>query len=267
MIARKTWREVRWMALVYTIILGLMLVPAMILWPDVYDDLRRGSALLSTVMKLDFLKGAAEGMRDADEQAAFLNWMGVQMFFKGTNVAGIACAILLGTGLIARERENHTLEFLLSRRVGRSRVLWNKFWVISICLAVPVYLTSWMAIPIAESLDYELPFAEVTQAATHASLFLVFMLALCTVFTVWCRYQVHVAFWIGGIVILSLSMFFVPVIKDFSIFKLSDYEVYNPVLAGNMDWPTMIGDYTLWVVLATIGCYVVADRIFQRAEL
>jgi len=264
-ISRKTWREARWMTLVYTLILMVLLIPAILLWDDLYDDLQRGSAILKTFTS--FFKEAFEGMRDPNEIIAFRNYMAVQMFFKGSNVAGIACAILLGTGLIARERENHTLEFLLARRVSRSAILWRKFWVVALCVSVPVYVTSWAALPIVASIDQELTFAAVTQAATHASLFLILILALCTVFSTFCRYQVHVAFWIGGIVIVNVSLFFVPIFKDYNLIKLSDWGVYNPILVGNMSWGTMFMDYTLWVLLGTVACYVVADQIFRRTDL
>ena len=40
MIARKTWREVRGMTVAYTLLLELLLIPAILLWPD----LRRAGA-------------------------------------------------------------------------------------------------------------------------------------------------------------------------------------------------------------------------------
>ena len=39
MIAGKTWREIRVMALVYLLILELLAVPVILLWPDLYNDL------------------------------------------------------------------------------------------------------------------------------------------------------------------------------------------------------------------------------------
>jgi hypothetical protein len=42
-IAGKTWREVRWMALAYLVILEALCVPVLLLWPDIYEDLQRST--------------------------------------------------------------------------------------------------------------------------------------------------------------------------------------------------------------------------------
>ena len=83
--------------------------------------------------------------RDLD--AAYGAYMAIQMYFKAINIIGVACACLFGTALIARERENQTLEFLLSRPVSRSRALFAKFAVCSAAIVVPIFITSWTAIP------------------------------------------------------------------------------------------------------------------------
>ena len=45
MIANKTWREIRVMALVYLLILELLMGPVILLWPDFYGDLQRSTML------------------------------------------------------------------------------------------------------------------------------------------------------------------------------------------------------------------------------
>lgn len=266
MIALKTWREVRGMALVYTLILELMLIPAILLWPDLYADLERPSALLQSI-PFDFFRRAVDGMRDPDMDTAFLNYMALQMFFKGVNVAGIACAVLLCTGLVARERENATLEFLMGRPVSRSRILWSKSWVTMLCLVVPVFLTSWSAIAWSDHIGFHLPFYEVTLASLHSSVFLLLVAALTVLFSVICRVQAHVAFWVGGIVILQLAMFFIPDIRHFSIFRLSDFDVYGPLMAGNTRLADLFRSKTLWLLLGAAGVYGIALQVFRRSDL
>ena len=252
------------MALVYLLILEMMLVPAVLLWPTLYEDLQR-SSLLSSLP--GFLQRMANSMRDSDEGFAFRSYMAVQMFFKGVNVAGIACSVLLGTALVARERENQTLEFLLARPISRARILWSKYWVTAVAILIPIYLSSWSAIPLARHIGWNLPFAEVTLGAFHSSIFVLLFLTFTTLFSVLCRNQVHVAFIVGGFTIVQVSVYFIQTIRVASLFRLSDFDVYGPILAGNVYFGQLFWDKTVWLLVVVVLLYATTDRIFRRADL
>jgi ABC-2 type transport system permease protein len=265
MIARKTWREVRGMTIAYALILELLLVPAILLWPD----LRRAGSALGEIIPAEFLRDIFREVMSPDDDGAYLAYMAVQMFFKGVNIVGVAAAVLMGTGLIARERENQTLEFLLARPVSRSRILWGKFWVVALAVVVPIFLTSWSAIPLSRipSVDHDLPFAAVTIAAFHNACFVVAILALTTLFSVIARSQVHTAFWIGAVIIVQVAIYFVQEIRVVSAFRLSDFDVYGPVMAGNRGFADLFAGMTLWLLLGTALIYLAADRTFRRISL
>ncbi len=264
MIALKTWREIRLMALVYLIILELMLVPAVLLWPTLYEDLQR-STLLSSVP--GFLQNMVNSMRDSNESLAFRSYMAVQMFFKGVNVAGIACGVLLGTAMIARERENQTLEFLLARPISRSRILWSKYWVTAVAVVIPIYVSSWSAIPLSNSIGWHLPFGAVTLGALHSSAFVLMFFTLTCLFSVVCRNQVHVAFIVGGLTIVQVCVYFIQTVRKASLFRLSDFDVYGPILAGDLRLGQLFWDKTAWILVVTILLYGTADRILARTDL
>jgi ABC-2 type transport system permease protein len=261
MIAAKTWREIRWMAIAYTLILEALLIPAILLWPT----LRNEAAALGRIIPIQTFKQMFADI-SSDTDAAYGAYMAVQMFFKGTNIVGIACAVLLGTGMIARERENQTLEFLLARPVSRSRVLAGKFLVCAAAVAVPIWLTSWSAIPLSRAIGEQLSFAAVTVAATHAALFVLGFLALTCICSVLSRTQVHAAFAIGAFVIVQVAIYFIQEIRVASIFMQSDYAIYGPVMAGNLPFVELLWRSTLWIVAAAAACYAVADRLFRRIE-
>lgn len=263
MIARKTWREVRLMALVYTCVLQLMLTPAILLWPE----LQEGIAVIGKAIPMRMFKDMFAAMTDDNIDKAFRAYAAVQLFFKGTNVVGIACAVLLGTGLIARERENHTLEFLLARPVSRSRMLWAKTWPVALCLVIPIFLTTWTAIPLAHAIDRELPFWELTACALYACLFVLFFFGLTLLASVICRTQVHVAALVGAVVILQLGLLFLPTVHVASIFHLSDFNVYGPLLAGTLRLPELLLHSGVWLCLGTLLLYLAADRALRRVEL
>jgi hypothetical protein len=269
-IAGKTWREVRVMALVYLLILELLAVPVILLWPDIYADLQRSTLLRN--MGVDWLKRIGEGVSDRDGDIAYTNWAAVMLFFRSTNLVGIAAAVLLGTGLFAREREASTFEFLLARPVSRASVLWQKVWPCALCVTVPIYLVSASAVFWSRCIDYDLPWWELFLASTHAAVFVLCFLVFTTWVSIQSRVQAHVAFWVGGLTILQIGIYLTQRLRQWSLFRLADFEWYGPILTGNtkaraMFDPTAGPAWTTWLALATCGCYALALRTLRRAEL
>ena len=265
MIAGKTWREVRGMGIAYCLLLELLLVPAILLWPDV----KLGLSAIMKMMPMAVLRDMFERMTDSNEEVAYRAYLSVQVFFKGVNIVSIAAAVLLGTGMIARERENQTLEFLVSRPISRSRILWSKFWVVALVIVVPIFVTSWTVIPLSRvpTVDFEISLASILVCSVHASVFVLAVLAVTTLCSVLARSQVLSAFWIGAFVILQATIYFVQGIRVVSVFRLADFYVYGPVMAGNVSAATLFLDKTIWVALFGITCYFVADRAFRRVNL
>jgi ABC-type transport system involved in multi-copper enzyme maturation permease subunit len=272
-IAAKTWREVRVMAIVYFAILALLMVPAVLVWPSLYDDLQRPSAMAKAVGGMgEFMKRALDAMRDRDEDFAYLSYMAIQLFFKGCNVAGIAAAVLLGTGLFARERESTTLEFLLSRPVSRGRILWEKVWPCALAVVVPIFGANALAVPLSAVIDYGMPLDRVLWCSLHASLFVLGVFLMTVLASIRCRVQAHAAFWVGGFVIIQLALYFVPIARVTSMFRLSDFDWYGPIMAGNRSPAQMfdlVGDagFTTWVLLAVLCLYGVCHWQLRRLEL
>lgn len=265
MIAKKTWREIRGMGIAYLLLLEILLVPAILMWPS----LRRAGSALVSLMPADFLRKMATDAMGPNDETAYRAYMAIQMFFKGVNIMGIAAAVLLGTGIIARERENQTLEFLLARPISRSRILWSKFWVTAVVIVVPIFLTSWTAIPLSRlpGIDVELPFGVVTLCCVHASVFCVGILALTTLISTVARSQVVTAFWIGAIIVTQVALYFIQEIRVISAFRLSDYDIYGTIMAGNLHAGPLLLGTTLWVALGAALIYAIADRTFRRSGL
>ncbi len=272
MIAAKTWRELRGMALVYFLILELLLYPAIRLFPALYEDMqRRPSALMKQLPQ--FMNRWFDGITDPDQNLAYLNYIALQQFFKGINIAGIAAAVLFTTGLIARERETLTLEFLMARPVARWRILAGKATIAALCIAVPIFLSSWSAIWISHGIGETLPFDRLTMASVHAAAFVVMLAMLTLLFSVLCRTQVHVAFWSGGIIVTQVALYFVQEIRLVSLFRLADFDVYGPILAGNVTWSQMLLGTglmpvgTVWPLGCALLLYGIADWRFRRMDL
>jgi ABC-type transport system involved in multi-copper enzyme maturation permease subunit len=269
MIAGKTWREVRVMALAYCVILEGLCVPVILLWPDIYADLQR-----STLMKnlgIDWLKRIGEGVSSRDEDIAFLNWCAVMLFFRSANLVATAAAVLFGTGLFARERENQTFEFLLSRPVSRTAILWQKYWPTALCLTLPIFLVNASAIFWSRCIDLDLPKWELFLASLHASVFALLLFTLTTWLSVVLRVQAHVAAAVGAFAVVQIGIYLTQRIRPYSLFRLADYEWYSPILAGNTPaWqmfdPVNAPGHTTWLLGGIAVCYGLAWRALQKAE-
>ena len=270
MIAGKTWREIRWMTLVYVIIFEALAIPVLLLWPDLYNEFQKSTLFQS--LPIHFLKRIAEGVSDKNEEIAYINWCAVMLFFRSVNLVGLAGAVLFGTALFARERETRTLEFLLARPVSRLSILWQKSWPTILAVLVPIFLVNWSAILWSSSIGYELPFREVTYASLHGASFVLMFLGFTTWLSVRCRTQAHVAFWVGGITIVMLGAYMTQRVRPYSLFRLSDFEWYSPILAGNVKlWqmfdPIRAQGFTTYVLVAAAVFYVLAWRDLRRLEL
>lgn len=262
MIATKTWREIRGMAIGYTLLLEIMLIPAILLFPR----LRLARGAFEQLMPMQVLRDAMSWIADDDPDYAYRQYMAIQMFFKGTNIVGIAGAVLLATALVARERENGTLEFLLSRPVSRTRILLSKLGVVCIALVVPILLTSWSAIPLSWAIDHDLPFGAVTIAAMHASVFVVMFAALTCLCSVLAQTQAQAAFVVGGLIVVQVAIYFIQEIHVASVFRLSDPHFYNPIFEGKFGLGTVLLEHTIWPALGAIALGGLALLQFRRIE-
>lgn len=269
MIAGKTWREVRWMAVAYLLILELLCVPVLLLWPDIYADLQRSTLMRN--LGIDWLKRIGEGVSNRDEEIAYVNWCAVMLFFRSTNLVGTAAAVLLGTGLFARERENQTFEFLLSRPIARGAILWQKSWPCMLCVALPIFVVNASAIAWSRCIGLDLPKWELFLASAHAAAFSLFFLSATTWVSVLLRTQAHVAAAIGAFAIVQVGVYLTQRIRPYSLFRLADFEWYGPILSGNIPaWqmldPVRGHGYTSYLLAATALCYTLAWRALRRAE-
>jgi len=269
-IAGKTWREMRWMALAYLLILEGLCVPVLLLWPDFYADLQR-SSLFKNLAFLDFAKRIGEGITDRNEQVAYVHWCALMLFFRSANLVGTAAAVLFGTGLFARERENQTFEFLLSRPVGRGAILWQKFWPAAICVIAPLWLVNASAVFWTRCIGLDLPVQELGLATMHASAFALCFLAATTWLSVRMRVQAHVAAAVGAFAVVQIGLYLTQRVRPYSVFRLVDFEWYSPLLQGNLRaWqmfdPWQGPGHTTWLLLGAIVFYGLAWRALRAAE-
>ncbi len=267
MIARKTWKEVRGMTFAYFLILELLLVLTLLYWPQLRQAIDKGMSGLLDLIPVDFAKRMLKDVMSKDPDFAYRAYIAAEQFFRSVNVIGISAAVLLGTGAIARERENGTLEFLFSRPVSRSRILRDKTMVLAASTLVPVFASSLSVWPMARLQGYEIAAAPLLLASLHGSLFILLFLML-TIFLSTCfKTQVHVAFAVGGFIVMEVGIFFVKGIREISLFRLSDYDVYMPILSGTLGFADLFLSRGIWLLAGIVVLYLLARHRITRIDL
>ncbi len=268
MILKKTFRETAGIQLAYFLVLELMLLVAVLWWGDLRDVLAEISRLgfLSVLGKLipfDFLKKPFLSLVDpAQRYPAYIT---LQHFFKGVDIMGIAGALLLGTFVLAKERENRTLELLLSLPASLGRILLEKTLVPALGLAAGIFLSSLSLLVLSPLVKETLPAGPILLCSIHATLVVYFFLALTVLASTFFRTQAGTAFAVGLFIATEFALYFVQKVRVVSFFKLSDFEVYYPILSGKEGLPFLRIELPL--LAATLAVYLAAHVRFVRGEL
>lgn len=269
MIWRKTARELWVIGVAYVVILELLAIPVLLLWPEIYADLQRSTLFKS--LGVDFIKRIGDAVSGRDEQLAYTNWCATMLLFRSCNLVATAAAVLIGVGLFARERENNTLEFLLARPVSRGAILWQKTWPSLLVVTVPIFVVNATAIPWSWTMDLELPAWELFLGTLHAAVFAAAILMATTWASIRLRVQAHVAAVVGAFLVLQLGIYMTQRVRQFSLFRLADFDWYGPVLCGNTPaWqmfdPVRGHGFTTFLLLAGLGFYGLSWRALRRCE-
>lgn len=268
MIARKTLRETWPILAAYVVLMELMLVAAVFYWPDLRDALAKISKLgflnvLGQLIPFDFLKRPFLTLVDPEKRYA--SYIALQHFFKGINIMGIAAAMLLGTFVIARERENGTLEILLSLPASRGRILAVKSLVLAIGLACGIFLTSLSLLLLDPLVGEGLAAVPLLLCSLHGTLTVLLFMAMTILASTFFRTQASVAFAVGVFIAVEFAVYFIQVARNWSFFRLCDFEVYFPILTGESGLPFWEFEWIL--ILGTALCYSIAHRRFVRGDL
>jgi ABC-2 type transport system permease protein len=192
-------------------------------------------------------------------QAGYWPYFAVQHWFKGCSLFGVAAIAFMGSGIIAREADQRTAEFLLSRPITRRRVLMSRFTVLSLATIVPVYLTSITAIWFSGEVNEFMGWGETLLAATYMSCFLLTLCGLCTLISAMSTNQFRAGTILIGIVLANFAIYLVQSIDRFSLFKTIDIWAFMHIHTGNTPW----GMVAIFLAVTFVEL-VLADWIFRR---
>lgn len=228
MIAKRIIRDDWWKVVAYTAVLLLNMGATIGAYPTFQANIDQITNLLPDVFKpiREALVGVGTG--------GLPTFLSINHLFKGANMIGPAMAIVLALGTIVREVETGTIAILLSRPVGRIRVLLTIMATHLVEMLVPLFLVSALAPMMARAfIDESLAYGPMLQGTLHAAVFIVAVYGIALAFSVWFSEQIKVAAATGGICVVSFLLYFIDATRPFTLYNLSSLELYSAVARGN----------------------------------
>lgn len=246
---RQWMRDAWWIVLGYVVILEAALVAAILYWPKFRDNM----PAIAKLVPFDSLQRLMESV----EIAGYWPYLAVQQWFKGCSLFGLAAAAFLTSGVVARDADQKTAEFLLSRPISRRRVLLTRWLAASCLVIIPVYATSITAIWISPAVDETLRWRDVLLSSTFMSLFLLMLVTFTAMISAMSSHQLKAGIILIGFILLNFAFYLIQEIDEISLFKTIDVWVFMDIRAGNLPWITAgcFAGSTLIMLLIALGVY------------
>ena len=242
-------RDAWWILLGYFIILEAALVAAILYWPKFRDNM----PAIANLVPFDSLQRLMESV----EIEGYWPYLAVQQWFKGCSLFGLAAAAFLTSGVVARDADQKTAEFLLSRPISRKRVLLTRWMAASCLVIIPVYITSITAIWISPAVDEQVSWSDVLLSSTFMSLFLLMLVTFTAMISAMSSHQLKAGIILIGFILLNFAFYLIQEIDEISLFKTIDVWVFMEIQAGDLPWITS-GCYlgaTIIMLLIALGVY------------
>jgi len=239
-------------ALAYLVILEVMLVAAVLYWPDLAANLPAARRLAAPIPVLgQFVERVSEtGVR---------GYLIGQHFFKGCNTLGTAAAVLFAAPAIAGEAHRGTLELLLARPHSRARLLLERWAGGAVAVTVPVFLST-LTIPLLCTRVNEVqPYGPLLWCALHQSLFLLAIHALAFLCSALGSHPTKIALAILFFTTFEFSIYMIKVVTHWSVFRLCDLDTLLAVADGGRLDARLVLPLLAWIALC-VGAALFAFR-------
>ena len=227
-------RSTLWRGVGFFVVLELMLLPAILYWPD----FEQHTGKLRAMAPLPILRN----LIDTLESGGVFAYVTGQHFFKGCNTLGVAAAVLMSVGAVAGEAHRGTLEIWLARPVSRLRLLTERYVEGALAVCLPVFATTLTIPPLVEHVGDSVRLAPLMWSAAHTCLLLLAIYSLGFLLSTLSRAPLGIAFALLFLTILEFAIYLVEGATHYSLFRLTDVERFLEIQArGGLDariaWP------------------------------
>ncbi len=238
--------------LLYTIVMELMLVAAVLYWPDFEQN-------VDALRLLAPIKSVKDIVQEI-EQEGVIPYITSQQFFKGGNTLGTAAAVLFAVGAVAGEAHRGTLELLLARPYSRLRILSERWLFGAVCCCLPVFLTSatipWMGSWIDEDFDI----VPLMLCSVHESLFLLAVYGAAFFCSTIGSNPTRIALVLLFVSTFQFAIYFIEVVTKWSLYRLADLKDFTKIYEDYaLDW-TVCGPLVAAIVLSFTASYLAFRR-------
>lgn len=216
-------RGALWRGLFLTLVLELMLVPAVLYWPQFEVNVGK----LKSMTPLPVLKQLVGTL----ESGGVFAYVAGQHFFKGCNVLGAVAAVLFAMNAVAGEAHRGTLEIWLARPLSRARILSERWLQGALALCLPVILTTLTIPPLLARIDIDARLAPYLWAALHQCLFLLCIYSATFLWSCAGRRPLQIAMGMLFLTILQFAIYLIEHVTHWSVIRLADIEVLMRIQA------------------------------------
>jgi ABC-type transport system involved in multi-copper enzyme maturation permease subunit len=241
-----------WGGLAYLVVLELLLVGAILFWPQFEDNLDA----LREMAPMAALKSMVDQI-GVGGVAAYVNG---QHFFKGCNTVGTLAAVVFAMGAVAGEAQRGTLELWLARPVSRRRLLLERWAGGALATVVPVFLTT-LSVPwLLRCVHEELPLGPLLLGAAHESILLLAIYALTFLWSCLSSRPMPIAFGMLLFTVFQFSIYLIQDVTHWSLFRLADIDVFARIGAAHaLDLRVVVP-----LALAAAVCLALSLAAFAR---
>jgi len=217
----------------YFVILELMLVGAVLYWPNFEGNVESVRALSNPIPAL-------RDLMDEIEATGVIGYISGQHFFKGCNTLGTAAAVLFAVGAVAGEVHRGTLEILLARPYSRLRILTERYVAGALALCVPIFLSS-AAIPwLADQIDETVDLQGFLLGAAHQSIFLLSIYSATFLCSTFGSNPTRIALVVLFTTTFLFAIYMIKVVTHYSYYRLCDIRDFIRIEDERaLDWSTL----------------------------
>jgi ABC-type transport system involved in multi-copper enzyme maturation permease subunit len=213
----------------YFVVLEALLVGAILFWPSFAENIDP----LKSMAKLEFLRDALDKM----EKGGVAAYVHGQHFFKGCNTVGSLASVLFAFGAVAGEAHRGTLELWLSRPLSRRRILLERWTAGALALVVPIFATTATIPWLLGFVDEDMQYGPLMLSALHQSLLMLAVYSATFLYSTLSSRPIQIAFAMLLFMIAQFAMYMIMSVTHWSIFRMSDLDVYARIGATRaLDW-------------------------------
>lgn len=250
----------------FTLWWGIGIVAMVAVLMSIYPSIHQQAAQLDQIMKQ--LPQSVRALRGGDtDLSSPVGYLNAEVFYITLPLLFIIMAVNLGSGLLAKDEQEHTLELILARPVSRGTILLAKaFSGLLIVAALGLVATLTVTIS-AKLVGMNLALSDIALAGVGTTVFaasfgtLAYALSAASIFSRKLGIIIAVIASFGGYLLESLSSIS-DVVKSFA--QLLPYHYFAPkdLLTGKLD-----RGLALYMLGIFVVCSIVSFIGFRRRDI